>query len=199
MFYFGVDLGQKRDYTAIAVVEKENARLVNQSRVYGAMRPEPAKLLVRRLERIPLGIPYPKMVEHIRSIAHEPGLAGRCALVVDATGLGVPVVDMLREPGTGCDITAVTITGGERVTRRGEMHFGVPRRDLLAGVRVAVEKGVLRVADRLEHAPTLVRELLALRYDEEGAEHDDFVFAVALGCWRADRKSVWGGGRLPGL
>lgn len=201
MFYIGVDLGQKHDYTAIAVVEKENARLMNQTRIYSALPPAPAKLLVRRLERVALGTSYPKIVEHIRGMTHEPALAGRCALVVDATGLGAPVVDMLREPGAaiGCDITAVTITGGERVSRRGLMHFGVPRRDLLAGVRVAIEKGLLRFGGKLEHTPTLVRELLALRADSDTSEHDDMVFAVALACWRADRKSVWGGGRLPGL
>src|SRR5271166_5640011 len=121
MFYIGVDLGQKQDYTAIAVVEKEDSRLVNRPRVYDAQRPVAPNLFVRRLERIPLGTPYPRIVERIRAITHEPPLAGRCALVVDATGLGAPVVDMLREPGAGCDITAVTITGGDRVSRRGLM------------------------------------------------------------------------------
>jgi hypothetical protein len=79
------------------------------------------------------------------------------------------------------------------------MHFGVPRRDLLAGVQLAIEKGQLRIASRMKDAPVLVGELLALRAGNDTAGHDDMVFAVALACWRAHRKSVWGGGRLPGL
>jgi predicted acylesterase/phospholipase RssA/CRP-like cAMP-binding protein len=145
MFCIGVDLGQSRDYTIIAIVEKEDAGLINRPRVYNGQAPLPPSLFVRRLDRVALGTPYPRIVERIRAITHEPALAGRCALVIDATGLGAPVVDMLREPGTGCDITAVTITSGERESRRGLMHVCVPRRDLLAGVQLALEQGRLRI------------------------------------------------------
>ena len=114
-------------------------------------------------------------------------------------GVGAPVVDMLREPGLGCDLTAVTITGGERESRRGSMNVGVPRRDLIAGVQVAIEKGELKVARRMAGAGSLIRELIHMRIDDGGGEHDDLVMALALACWRARRKSVYGGGRLPGI
>jgi hypothetical protein len=38
----------------------------------------------------------------------------QCELVVDATGVGVPVVEMLWAEGPACDISSVTITGGEK-------------------------------------------------------------------------------------
>ena len=203
MFYIGVDLGQSHDHTAIAIVEKENAREVNQPLLYNAQAPRLPNLLVRRLERVPLGTRYPRIVEHIRNIAHEPLLAGRCTLVVDATGLGAPVVDMLREPGPRgeqcCEITAVTITGGDGISRRGHMHFGVPRRDLLAGVQLALEQGRLHIARNMPYAEALGRELCAMRAGRASTDHDDLVFAVSLACWRAGRKSVWGAGRLPGF
>jgi len=199
MFYIGVDLGKTHDYTAIAVIEKETPLQVNQRNYFAPGASPLPQLLVRRLERVPLGTSYPRIVAHIRAITHAPPLAGHCALVVDATGLGAPVVDMLREPGTGCDITAVTVTGGERVSRRGLMHFGVPRRDLIAGVQLALEQGRLRISGHLHEGPALGRELLAMRAGCATSEHDDLVFAVALACWRAHRKSVWGGGRLPGI
>ncbi len=200
MYFIGVDLGQTHDYTAIAVIQKYMPRQVAGRDILPIAAPStPEDLLVRRLERIPLGTPYPRIIEHIRALTHDPRLAGRCALVVDATGLGAPVVDMLREPGTGCDVTAVTITAGNGISRRGHMHFGIPRRDLLAGVQLALEQGRLRISARLPEGPALGRELLALRAGHQSSEHDDLVFAVALACWRASRKSVWGAGRLPGF
>ncbi len=184
MFFIGVDLGQKRDHSAIVVVENN---------------PVPAGLLVRRAERIPLGTAYPKVADRIRALTHEHPFFGRCALVVDATGVGAPVVDMLREPGLACDLTAVTITGGERESRRGYQLFSVPKRDLISGVQLALEKGRLRIAGRMQQAGSLIAELTAMQMGEPSGEHDDLVLALALACWRARRKSVWGGRRLPGL
>src|ERR1700733_11177591 len=111
-FYLGLDLGQRHDPTAIAVVEG------------------PDVIRVRHLERVPLGTPYPGVVERVRAIVRHPELVGKCALAVDGTGVGAPVVDMLRAARLGCDISAVTITGGER-----EHHDNVPKRDLMAGVQ----------------------------------------------------------------
>jgi hypothetical protein len=199
MFYIGVDLGQKHDYTAIAVVEKENARLMNRDRVYNAQAAVKPRLLVRRAQRVALGTPYPRVAEMIREITREWPMAGQCTLVVDATGVGAPVVDMLRAPGLGCDLTAVTITGGDRESRQGPMNAGVPRRDLIAGLQLAIEKGELRVARGMAGAGSLIRELTEMRVDDGGGEHDDLVMALALACWKARMPSVWGTVRLPGI
>lgn len=182
MFYIGVDLGQRQDHTAIAIVERNET------------------LLVRRVERVALGTPYPRVVEMIREMTQEPRLFGKCTLVVDGTGVGAPVVDMLRDPNPGCEVTAVTITGGERESRHGWQRVSVPKRDLIAGMQLALEKGELRIAGRMKEAGSLVRELIAMRVGDDGEEHDDLVIAVALACWRArPRKSVFGAGRLPGI
>jgi len=45
-------------------------------------------------------------------------MEGRCTLVVDATGLGAPVVDMLRIVDLRCEIVPVIMTGGERESLR---------------------------------------------------------------------------------
>ena len=52
MFYLGLDLGKKHDHTAIAIVEK---------RMH-------TTLLVRHLERVELGTPYPAVVARIGEI-----------------------------------------------------------------------------------------------------------------------------------
>lgn len=197
MFYIGVDLGKTHDHTAIAVVEQENARLINQSRISAALPPLPPKLLVRRIERIALGTPYPRVVDRIRAVTHELAFAGRCALVIDGTGLGAPVVDMLLEPGIGCDLTAVTITGGAQESRTRWPYVSVPRRDLIAGIQLALEKGQIVIARRMQESAALLRELLSVRLDRDSPEHDDLVLALALACWRSRRKGIFPGGRLP--
>ncbi len=199
MFSIGVDLGQKHDYTAIAVVEKENAQLINCPRVYAAQEPRAANLLVRRVQRVPLGTPYPRVAEYIRALTHQPPMAGHCALAIDATGVGAPVVDMLRAPGLGCSLTAVTITGGKRESPGGSMSINVPRRDLIAGVQLALEKGELKISRRIPELGSLLRELIDMPLDNSGGDHDDLVMALALACWRARRKNIYPGGRLTGF
>ena len=95
MFYIGVDLGQKQDYTAIAVVERGDRK----------------KLLVRHVERVPLGTSYPKVVDLVGAITQHEDLVGQCCLAVDATGVGTPVVDTVprrspRSPGAPLPSTA---------------------------------------------------------------------------------------------
>jgi hypothetical protein len=192
MFYLGLDLGQRRDPSAVAIIEKMRV------------------LRVRHLERFRLGTPYPGVVERVRAITRHRELAGNCALAVDATGVGAPVVDMLRVARLGCDIAAVTITGGDRQHQAGSV-WSVPKRDLIAVVQVALEKEELKVAHGLRELGALMRELTdvrsapgisgRVRLGADGCgEHDDLVIALALACWRAKRGQIgFGEGRLPGI
>ena len=172
-------MGQRRDFTAIAVVERR------ENQWAGAR-----ELVLRYLERMPLGTPYTKVVERLRTMMRHPEMAGRTRMVVDATGVGAPVVEMLRSAGVSA--IAVTITGGAQAHGQGE-HWHVPRRDLLAGLEVLLEAGDLKISRRLAEAERLVRELTALRTRGGGGEHDNLVMAVALACWRA-RERGWGFG-----
>ncbi len=190
--FIGVDLGKMQDFTAIAVVERDEQALAWMPTVYRDLR-------VRQLERLPLGTPYTLVVERIREICDEYAGVARCHLVVDATGVGAPVVDMLRTARLRCGMTAVSITGGDRAGGRGESR-SVPKRDLLSGVQVALEKGELRIGRKLKEAGSLVKELIHMRGDGGQSEHDDLVMAVALACWKARVAEVGPqGGRLPGM
>jgi hypothetical protein len=159
-------------------------------------------LLVRHVERVALGTPYPLVVAHLREMVGRREVRGQCALVVDATGLGGPVVEMLRAAGLGCEITAVTITGGEQERRSGGLSVSVPKRDLIAGVQMVLDNGELRIARRLKELGPLVRELVDVRMTsgpgtgrvrigaDGSGEHDDLVIALALACWRAKRREI---------
>jgi len=203
MYYVGLDLGQRRDHTALAVVEK--AIRYSSSVGSGA-----SILHLRYVERVSLGTSYPAVVARVREVVTDAELAGQCCLAVDATALGAPVVQMLRAARLGCEIAAVTMTGGEKESQRGN-DFNVPKRDLVAGVQVLLEQGGLRIARTLEGARSLIEELVnvrttvrvngRVRLGADGCgEHDDLVIALALACWRAKRREIdMRGCALPGM
>jgi hypothetical protein len=68
--------------------------------------------VLRYLERLPLGTSYPDVVAHLGEVIAE---LGPSTLVVDATGVGGPVVDLFQEARMGERLVAVTIIGSEAV------------------------------------------------------------------------------------
>ncbi|MDQ2948083.1 MAG: hypothetical protein M3Y27_19460 [Acidobacteriota bacterium] len=192
-FFIGLDLGQKQDYTAIAIIETASQYTGLDWRTYEHHYLRSVN--VRHLERIRLGTSYLAVVERLRQVVNSRELIGRCTVVMDATGLGGPVLDLLRAAGLGCEIVPVTITGGDRETYSGGM-WRVPKRDLINRLQLLFERKELQIASRLREAETFARELMNMRikvsvagHDSYAAarasNHDDLVLAVALACWRA--------------
>jgi hypothetical protein len=204
MYYVGLDLGQRQDHTAIVVIEKEKP-----GREFGDWRFfHPAFVLVRHAERVALGTPYPAVVKRVREITRDRQLAGRCTVIADGTGVGAPVVDMLREAGLGCEVTRLLITGGQTASRGQEMGgtvWHIPKQELLMRVQVLLEQGELKIAADLKELRALVRELKGMRMGLRGnglkagacaGEHDDLVMALALACWGAGRPEAGFRGRM---
>src|ERR1035438_10329202 len=160
MYFVGLDLGQRQDYSAVAVVEREERRLAYLA---PCMR-------VRHLERMPLGTPYVEVVRRVSEIMGHPALASELGpgsrLVVDATGVGAPVVEMLRAARPVFRVTAVTITSGEKAQGSGEERR-VPKKDLMAGLQVMLEERRLKIPRKLKESATLVRELTDVRIDRK--------------------------------
>ena len=171
-FIIGVDLGQSQDPTALAVAE--------------VRKPD---IQVRHLERLPLGTPYPQVIERISALVGKlPG----ASLVVDATGVGRAVLDHMAK----LEPVAVTITGGRLTSFDGKM-WRVPKKALLRPLVAATEAGRLKVAKGLREAEAFQRELQAFqrRITESGhsafegvGAHDDLVIASALIAWWAHRR-----------
>ena len=172
----------------MAVVEREE-----DHRAW--LAPEFRSLRVRYLERLPLGTPYARVVLRMGELLRDPQMAGVSRLTVDATGVGAPVVEMLRGARLGVTVTAVTITGGAAAHGVGE-NWSVPKRDLMAGLVVLLEQGQLKIPRGLRESASLMRELS----NWGTVEHDDLVVALALACWRTKRAvPVFGTQRLPGI
>jgi hypothetical protein len=132
-FCIGVDLGQSNDYTALAIVEKLHSGNLQKL----------TALHLRHLERYPLLTPYPEIADKVVALAQSEYLVTYTTdemlnritlypeLVVDQTGVGVAVTDLLKE--RELKFTAVTIHGGERVTRS-KGAYNVPKLDLVAAL-----------------------------------------------------------------
>jgi hypothetical protein len=184
--FVGVDLGQAQDFTAIAVLEGGDIY-----RVRHLMR-----------ER---GVPYPKIINQIQSLLYSRELeTSATTLIVDQTGVGAPVVDLLRS--RGLVLKAITITGGDRAhaddNDKWKRNWRVPKRDLISNLVVLSQSHRLKIAAGLKEADTLANELQNMRVKidlrtahdsyttwREG-QHDDLVLAVALAAWWAENRSL---------
>ena len=190
----GVDLGQASDFTAIAVVERTEEKGEWDAATWAWKKR--AGLSLRFLQRMALGTPYPEVVARVAEVVESDKLTGRCHLLVDATGVGRPVVDLLRQRAPKCWLTPVVVTRGERESGGEGGYWRTPKRDLIVGLQVLVQTGDFKIAAGLPYAAALAKEMAEMRVKSTGAgreqfgaagqgAHDDLVFAAALACWGA--------------
>jgi hypothetical protein len=196
MFYVGVDLGQAQDYTAIAILEQL------QPKVLTLGQPVEHEYRVRYLHRPPLGTSYIAIVSQVLELLARAPLSPATPLIVDKTGVGAAVVDLFTARGKRP--IAVTITGGDSVNRESPHNLRVPKRELAATLSVIYQNRRLQVQERLELAQTLGVELANFKVKinvatgNESFEawreniHDDLVLAVALAVWFAENMHLSG-------
>jgi hypothetical protein len=97
------------------------------------------RLDARHPDRVPPGTSYTAIVERVSDMMRPAELRGRSVLLVDATGVGAPVVDMLRRAPLDSPVMGVTITGGNHAVRRD--GWRVAKRDLVTCLQVVLEVG----------------------------------------------------------
>lgn len=167
-----LDLGQARDPSACAIVEhKGDGREALHRVVY--------------LHRWPLGTGYPQVARDVCDMLARPPMPGH-SLVLDATGVGAAVRDMLTQAHLDAHVAAYTITAGSNSGKR-----TVTKADLIGGLQAALGEGRLKIA-ALPLAEALRRELEGFRvevnaagntrYDiaRDGHGHGDLAVAVGL-------------------
>ena len=166
----GIDLGQSSDPTAICVLERQagvldfNTPEERHCNIGRIPQKKAVRLLVRHLERLALGLPYPAQVEHVKNLLARPPLTGDedrvkpAELVIDQTGVGRAVGDIFNAAGL-CPIKVV-ITAGNEVTAAGHNTWHVSKTHLISGVDAALHTGELLFADKLSEALTMKNELL---------------------------------------
>jgi hypothetical protein len=200
-FIVGLDLGQVRDFTAMSVMEivrGVTTELVQQGFEPPTTKQSQRKLYhLRHLQRLPLGMPYPEAINVVsRTIESLPARARRPVLVVDQTGCGRPVIDMMR--AAHLRPIAITITAGHAETSPASNEHHVPKRALVSSLLVLLQDRRLRIAKGIPEAETLMNELMNFRvkisdrgHDSYGSWresiHDDLVLSVSLAAWLGER------------
>lgn len=183
-YYVGLDLGQAADYTALSVIDA-----VPQG------EGEPTQLQIVHLHRYPLGMSYPDIITDVQTVLSR---ISSTLLAVDATGVGRPVVDLLRKEKL--NPIAITITGGDKAIHEGT-NWRVPKRDLVGLLSVAFQNKRLKIAASLPFAKTLIDELLNFKVKVSAAghdsyeawregDHDDLVLSVAMACFAESKYGI---------
>jgi len=196
--YFGLDLGQRKDPAALAILQRLH-------RNTGAIDPVSREYVwemvfqLRHVERFRLGTPYIQIVDKLYHLIRDtsqgahwlffPNPRPKCTLVVDASGVGAPVVELLRRDIKDCTIVPITITSGESATPDPQGGYRVPRRDLISALRLLLESGHLKIAQDIHNRKELVQELTNLT-DRSGPHHDDLAMATALTTWQATKNLI---------
>lgn len=159
--------------------------------------PEPgqSRYDVRHIEQYPLGTSYPAIVDSVCAAMARPPLNNQAMLAVDATGVGRPVVDMLRKQAR-CPVVPVLITAGNATTHE-DGYWHVPKRDLVGQVQVLLQNRQLTFPKQHPHVPVLTHELQNFQgkisqaghdsYNAREGEHDDLLLALCIAVWQAQR------------
>lgn len=178
-FLFCADLGFASDYTALSILNRLGST--------------PAVYAVQYLRRLPLQTPYQQVAEVIDAlIRREPLASSSVHLVVDATGVGRPVVEMLQDKDL--DPISIYITAGYDSTQVSSGEWRVPKRQLVTAMQMVIQSDRMQVSDQLEHAQKFLAEAreFQLKQRDSGAltfgasteqVHDDLVLSVAMGLW----------------
>jgi hypothetical protein len=190
----GLDLGPPQEYTSLAILDRPHVKPSDPPEL---RRPVYS---LRHLRRFPLGTPYAEIGAAVRNLLNKPPLPG-CDLVVDHTGVGLPIVNLLidgwRQRVT-CNPWHVVIRDGMELTISETGVWQIPKKELVGVLQVLLQMRRLSIAKSLPDAALLVKELesfkakpTTLKADSlelwrEGA-HDDLVFAVALAAYFGER------------
>lgn len=188
----GLDIGQKRDPTAVCVAEIHERRAAERTEFH---------FQVRHLERLPLGTRYPKVAERVGEIGakvmQKTGSTPR--LYVDATGVGKPIVDLLEEKGV--QPVACYFTHGDRRTEKSGREIVIGKAYLVSRLQALLQTGRLHLP-QTEEARVLAQELhdYEIRVDENANDrygafrvgtHDDLVTALGLAAQAEGSSNIW--------
>ncbi len=195
----GVDIGQRHDYTAVVVAEVEQRQDVDH-------------YVVRLIERLPLDTKYPDVAlrvaqvvlnlkERSRSLEDIDGdFMTQCW--VDATGVGLPVVDLIREHGVS--VTAALFTASEHLNEKPGQIVTIGKSFMVGRLQTLLQAGRLHLPITVE-AQILVDELKSYEisvtpkanatFNARSGKHDDLVCALGLavgdGRGRGGGTSSW--------
>lgn len=193
----GLDVGQSIDPSAICAlnykvipgdyVRDDKNRVLRQSKT--------ERFLVRHLERLPLGMPYPQQIEHVANLLGREPLVG-ATFALDFTGCGRPVADQFERAGLRPQKVLIT-SGNEATLHDGNTHH-VPKGFLVSGLEARMHSGELKIAADLMESTALKEELRdfgrkvsesgRVTYNARSGAHDDLILAICIALFIATNR-----------
>jgi Terminase RNaseH-like domain len=188
----GIDIGQRRDPTAVCVAETDSRPTPNAPENH---------FLVRYLNRLPLGSPYPEIARRLAEVSSRVAdrASARPTVYVDATGVGLPVIDILKSALPQAHVVPVFFTHGDRRTRQGgEVRMG--KAFLVSSLQALLQTGRIHLP-RTPEATALAKELgeYEIRVSKDANDrygafkvgtHDDLVTALGLAVCQLPRREL---------
>lgn len=204
-FYIGLDLGKKRDYSAIAVVEQCVWTAGDINPVSFAPKLERHTVL-RHISRVKKETKYLQIVERVREMLVSDALRNEdVVFAMDATGVGDAVMElvegMIRSVNAQrqgwLNWAGVVFTSGTKTTWR-QYEANVPKNSMMDELVLLVEKQELVLDSSMRGVKELMVELQHMQQvrNENGTrwvsvgEHDDLVMALALAVWGTSYREV---------
>ncbi len=189
-FLLGVDLAKNFDYTSLAVIEMERLAGAKDS-VYH----------LRALDRV-RGVDYPIITETIiatiKRLEKEPCTTDGPHLCLDASGLGAPIRDYLKQSHTfyssstkGKLIYPVVFTGGESARRDPATgNYNISKSLIIGNFLSLMQHRRFDYTPDLQALPLLEEEIASFKrhrrpsgktgFDAEVGAHDDLICAICI-------------------
>jgi len=152
----GIDVATRMDYTALITLEKiESNYIIRQAKRWRGQN-------------------YTQICNEITQFI-------KGDTIIDATGVGYAVAEMLPAP-----LIKVWLTGGEKTSFDGQM-WKVPQVQLISDLVLKIEQEQIKIPSNLSLKDNILHELNVLKqgkkFEAKQGEHDDLVFALALALW----------------
>jgi hypothetical protein len=180
----GLDLGKQHDFSALAATEFLTADCPTIGKPHLVMQ----QMICKATKRWAIGTTYTSVVNDVKKIVER---FESPTLIVDASGVGQPVIDHMRL--VGLRPIGVTITGGNSQRFDG-IGWYVSKAVLVSNAQVMLQRGEMLL---LERDKELMKELSNYSASTTGSgnevyaarpgEHDDLVVALCLCAWYATK------------
>ena len=192
-FVIGVEIGQARNFTAIAIFERIEALTGKAEKGRWTTQ---VRYDLRHLERPPLGTSYPAIIDRLKKLIARLSAHRRLKLVVNQTGYGRPVIDLMRREKLIITLIAITVAG---VAHLNNGAYHVPKFELVSNLQILLQSRRLAIDSALPEAKTLVEQLQNFEEKTTAAgddaydawrkgDHDDLLLASAIACWYGEKK-----------
>lgn len=176
----GWDVAQTTDSSIIAILAADG---------------NPAQYWVRRIVKLQKGMPYDQQVREAREIYFQYKDA---TLLIDRTGVGLPICDMIV--ASGLDPVQVSLTAGDVTTRPEPGKVNLPKKDMVASITKVIQERRLKVVKGCENAGLFRSELKNFQlkvsasghnsYNAAGGQHDDTITAIGLCLWCGEKDGA---------